>query len=188
MVAEVIFAPPKRYCIHFDTEDLWGTRLIHNQAHVSLTSAYYSIFASCIYHNYENVLIVEDDIHFENDFESNLFRFMKHLPNDWGYLNLGYCKTKLIPNGWKVYDVNDYVSEIDVSWTTHITAYRNKDICQKLINRMNNINDSIEFVLNYYTHIDKSFKGYTPKDILCTQLSYRDENSIHQVFKSLIYN
>lgn len=185
---EIVFAPNKRYCIHFDTMDLWGTRLIHNPAYVSLTSTYYSIFANCIFHDYENVLVMEDDIHFEDNLESGLYKFMKHVPNDWGYLNLGYCKTKLIKNGWKVYDINDYVSEIDVSWTTHITAYRNKEVFKKLIDRMNQIDDSIEFILNYYTHVEKSFKSYTPREILFTQLSYRDENSIHKVFKSLIHN
>lgn len=183
---EIIFAPNKKYCINFDSVDLWGTKLLHNSAYVSLTSAYYSIFANCIYYDYEQVLIMEDDVYFEDNFESKLYKFMKHLPEDWEYLNLGYCKTKLVENGWKVRHVNEFISEIDVSWTTHITAYRNTDIFKKLISRMNQIDDPIEYILNYYTHVDKSVKAYTPREILCTQLSYRDENSIYKVFKSLI--
>jgi GR25 family glycosyltransferase involved in LPS biosynthesis len=183
---EIVFSTNKKYCAHYETINFWGGKLINTQPYISLTSAYYSIFANCLFHDYNNVLIFEDDICFEENFDEKLKLFMDNIPEDWGYINLGYCGSKLLPHGWRTNYINEYVSEISVSWSTHATAYKNKDIFQKLINRMDDINDSIEFIINYYTHIDKSFKSYTPNDIIFTQLSYRDSNIPLKRFKSLI--
>jgi len=134
----------------------------------------------------QNISIITSNNYRRKNFDKKLKLFMDNIPDDWGYINLGYCGSKLLPHGWRTNYINEYVSEISISWSTHATAYKNKDIFQKLINRMDDINDSIEFIINYYTHIDKSFKSYTPNDIIFTQLSYRDGNIPLKRFKSLI--
>jgi GR25 family glycosyltransferase involved in LPS biosynthesis len=85
---EIIFSTNKKYCAHYETINFWGGKLINTQPYISLTSSYYSIFANCLFHDHNNVLIFEDDICFEENFDEKLKLFMNNIPNDWGYINL----------------------------------------------------------------------------------------------------
>lgn len=186
---EFVFAPNKKYCVEFYNKDLWGEIRHDNSAYTSLTSSYYSIFTSSIFHGYKNILIFEDDVKFEENYEIKFQNFMKNLPSNWNFLNLGFHDSKHDKHGWKTFDINEYVSVIDVFWTTHATAFQGIDFYYKLINRMNEYNNSIEHILNYFTHLEKENKSYTPKEIMFTQCSYRDNDLLirgKNSFKSLI--
>jgi len=183
---EVIFAPHKKYCKDFTNLDLWNGIRHDNSAYTSLTSTYYSILRKSIYHEYSKILIFEDDIKFDENYKSKINTFFENVPNDWSFLNLGYHTSRNVENGWKLYNFNDYVSKIDVFWTTHAVAFKGVDFYKKIIDRMNTFDNSIEHILNYFTHIEKNNMSYTPNEVIFTQLSYRDEKSIHEVFKSLI--
>lgn len=79
ILIEIIFAPNKKYCTFFNYKDFWGGDRFDNNAYISLTSAYNSIFQNAIFHGYEKILILEDDIFFENDYEINFVDFIKKL-------------------------------------------------------------------------------------------------------------
>jgi GR25 family glycosyltransferase involved in LPS biosynthesis len=183
---DIKFSPNRKYCKDFENIDLWGGKRSDNSAYTSLTSAYYSIFSESLYHEYNNILVFEDDIKFENDYGRKIVEFMQNVPNDWCFLNLGYHESKNIPHGWKVFYLNSYISRVDVSWTTHSVAFRGKEIFQKLLNRMDNNAGSIEHILNYFTHIEKNNASYTPNEMIFTQLSDRNYDCDDKKFKSLI--
>lgn len=183
---DIKFAPNRKYCKDFENLDLWGGMRSDNSAYTSLTSTYYSIFSESLYHEYNNILVFEDDIKFENDYGRKIVDFMQNVPNDWCFLNLGHHESKNIPCGWKVYYLNSYISRVDVSWTTHSVAFKGKEMFQKLLNRMDNNNGSIEHILNYFTHIEKNNASYTPNEMIFTQLSDRNYECDDKKFKSLI--
>lgn len=137
-----------------------------------------------LFFDYPKILIIEDDFEFNEGYKMKLENFMNSIPSSWDYLNLGYHESKELEHGWKVRYKNEFSSEIDVSWTTHAVAFQNKSgFINRLIDRMNDCDNSIEHILNYFTHIDRKISAYTPNDIIFKQISDKKDG-----FKSLIRN
>jgi len=120
---------------------------------------------------------------------------MSNVNDDWDVLNLGYHHDKEDGFSWKYFKMNEVVSESEVSWTTHMVAFNNKDTLIDLKNKI--IKDTplpIDYVINYFTHTckllgdDRVMRSYIPNQIICKQLSYRDHENKpeNKVFRSMI--
>jgi len=186
---------PSNFLQSYNTVDLWGTPKLTTKGNVSLCLGYLSIITECLYKNRHKLLVLEDDVIFEPDYQEKLELFMSNLNSDWDVLNLGYHHDKEDGFSWKYFKINDVVSESEVSWTTHMVAFNNRRTLINLRDKLiNDIPLPIDYVVNYFTHNckmmndDRVLKGYIPNQIICKQLSYRDHENKpeNKVFKSLI--
>ena len=118
---------------------------------------------------------------------------MSSIKNDWDILNFGYHHKKF-EDGWKYFEVNEFVSDAEVSWTTHMVAFNKELTLRNLSDKIINSTMPIDYIINYFTHICKCLNDerrmvcYIPNEIICKQLSYRDDENKpdNKVFKSLI--
>jgi GR25 family glycosyltransferase involved in LPS biosynthesis len=67
------------------------TELNSNSAHYGLILTNVNILKDAILNNYDNVLILEDDVNFVDDFYEKFEANISFLPNDWDFLYLGGC-------------------------------------------------------------------------------------------------
>ena len=184
---------PYKFLQDYYIKDLWNSEIITNSKNISLCLCYLSIFKECLYNKTYRVLIFEDDIIFENDYIEKFERFMSSTKNDWDILNFGYHHKKF-EDGWKYFEVNEFVSDAEVSWTTHMVAFNKELTLRNLSDKIINSTMPIDYIINYFTHICKCLNDerrmvcYIPNEIICKQLSYRDDENKpdNKVFKSLI--
>ena len=59
-----------------------------NKYALGLNKTFLNIMEKAKASNYDNILVFEDDIVFENNFNENLTNFFNQLPNDWGVVQL----------------------------------------------------------------------------------------------------
>lgn len=184
---------PYKFLQDYYIKDLWNSEIIANSKNISLCLCYLSIFKECLYNKTYRVLIFEDDIIFENDYIEKFERFMSSIKNEWDILNFGYHHKKF-EDGWKYFEVNEFVSDAEVSWTTHMVAFNKELTLRNLSDKIINSTMPIDYIINYFTHICKCLNDerrmvcYIPNEIICKQLSYRDDENKpdNKVFKSLI--
>jgi GR25 family glycosyltransferase involved in LPS biosynthesis len=186
-------SPPCHFLNDYIVKDLWDTPRTTNSREISLCLCYLSIFKECIYNGKNKILILEDDVIFDDKYEIKFVNFMENVNDSWDILNLGYHHDKY-GGFWKFTQINEYVSDAEVSWTTHMIAFQGLRILKLLSEKIIQSTIPIDFVINYFTHICKyqqkadMAKCYIPNEIICKQLSYRkDENKPENLlFKSLI--
>jgi len=184
---------PYTFLQNYPIRDLWNSDRITNSKEISLCLCYLSIFKECLYNKTYKILILEDDIVFENDYIEKFIKFMSSVKDNWDILNFGYHHKKY-ESGWKYFEVDEFVSDAEVSWTTHMVAFNKEIILRNLSDKIINSTMPIDYIINYFTHIckclndEKRMMCYIPNQIICKQLSYRDDENKpeNKLFKSLI--
>ena len=171
----------------------WDSQSYTHVGAMSLRLCYLSIFAECIYTNKSKILILEDDVLFEEGFDTNFKNFMDNVPCNWDLLNLGYHESKDVPGAWKFERLNNDVAQCDAAYATHMVAVNTTYNMQRLCDKLKTCNIPIDYIFMYFTHVAKAenkeyMTNYIPNKILCRQLSYRSESEKqpHQTFPSLI--
>ena len=74
-----------KYLEYLDQKDTLPT----SKYRVSATISHLQVLRQFQYSGYNNVLIFEDDVSFEIDYQNKLKRFFDNVPSDWDMLNLG---------------------------------------------------------------------------------------------------
>ena len=192
-------APPKKFFEGRLCDDFvrgWDQNSYLCNGNISLKLCYASIFSECIYNNINKLLILEDDILFENDYETKFDNFMTHIPNDWDHLNIGYHEGKNLFGAWRFENINEYVALSETSYTTHAVAFRGADTLRRITDKIVTSNIPIDYVFVYFTHVLKCegkqfMRSYIPNEIICRQQSYRSDcecvlPDAKPMFKSLI--
>lgn len=197
-------APPKQYFEDRSCEGFiqhWFQNSVLHSGATSLKLCYLSIFAECVYTGIDKLLILEDDVIFENDYETKFDVFMKNIPNDWEILNVGYHVSKENPNGWKFEKINEHASLCEVAYTTHMVAFQGEKTLLRMKNQIGTMHMPIDYILMHFTHalktdlyksdVEPVMKCYIPNEIICRQMSYRCDcvsgvDNPHPMFKSLI--
>ena len=154
---------------------------IAKKGNQSLVSANESIFMNVKLTNWiQSFCIIEDDLVFDSDYDTNFKHFMQSIPVNWDILNLGYHAHSPKLDG-EVY------SDVDYRIGTHIMAYKYyvvDIILDKL--KMNTL--SIDWFLN--KNIYKLFRSYAPIEEMFYAGSYReyeiDKNEKYKKFVSKI--
>lgn len=170
----------------------WNSEAYLHSGAESLRLCYASIFAECIYNNIDTIMIFEDDVLFEPDWESKFGLFMQNLPNDWEMLNLGYHESK-DKSAWAFEPINQHVSLLEAAYTSHWMAVRGLSNMRLLAEKVKTSLLPIDMIFTYFSHVlkcenKKFWRYYTPNEILCRQLSYRSDagQQPHQIYESLI--
>ena len=135
-----------KFCQKYCTNDMIGCGLSHIK-----------IYKDVINNNYNNVLILEDDIYFEDDFQYILNNALYELPNDYDILYIGSFGLsseetyydynyflKILSN--KITETNIYknICKPEFPLGTHAMIISNKG-GKKLLQIMNKINYHIDF-------------------------------------------
>jgi GR25 family glycosyltransferase involved in LPS biosynthesis len=77
--------------------------------------------------NYDNILILEDDVEFHNDLNSLFSEYIKEVPNDWDIIFFGgnHC----LNNGYYMHDpiipITEHVYRVIRSFANHCYAVKN---------------------------------------------------------------
>lgn len=171
----------------------WDPKSYTHVGAMSLRLCYLSIFAECIYTHKERILILEDDVVFEKNFDENFENFMNNIPCNWDLLNLGYHESKEVSGAWKFTELNKYVSQCDAAYASHMVAVNTIYNMRRLCEKVKTCNIPIDYIFMYFTHVLKAenkeyMTSYIPNQILCRQLSYRNQvdKQPHQIYESLI--
>jgi len=138
-----------KFCQKYCTNGMIGCGISHLK-----------IYEDVINNNYNNVLILEDDVYFEDDFHYILKNALEELPNDYDILYIGYFG---LSNKDTYYDHN-YLFKIfsnkktetnnfkniccpEFSLGMHAMIISNKG-CQKLLQTINKINWHIDWQIS----------------------------------------
>jgi GR25 family glycosyltransferase involved in LPS biosynthesis len=57
----------------------------------SLTLNHLFLYQHCLVNNYEQVVVLEDDVHLENGWQEKMSSMLKNLPKDYDMVYLGWC-------------------------------------------------------------------------------------------------
>jgi glycosyl transferase family 25 len=128
------------------------------------------IWQDAIKKNYKNILVLEDDIYFTNDFNKYLDNVMEEVPEDYDILYLGYIESlcrKPIENNF------NYIYKPIFPFGSHAYIISNKGL-KKIIKLITKVNDHIDKSIAY--NIDK-LNIYASKKKIVNQLWINSNNS-----------
>lgn len=154
---------------------------------ISASISHLQVLRQFQYSNYKNVLIFEDDVTFENDYQNKLLNFMNSLPNNWDILNLGRNYSY---NDDQVIKFNNLVNIPKNLYGAHAYVFsRNKieEFCEYF-------EDTKQLPYGPDPHFVKMYNGkykcYCPSEYIIGALSthFRDSNFIkkEERFESFI--
>ena len=127
------------------------------------------VWQDAIKKNYKNILVLEDDVYFTDDFNEYLDNIMEELPKDYDILYLGYCE--LLCRKSKDYGFN-YLYKPIYPLLTHAMIISNKGL-KKLIKIITKIVEPIDVLVG--KNIDK-LDAYVSQKKIVIQL-WEDSNN-----------
>ena len=155
---------------------------------ISATISHLQALRQFEYSDYNNILIFEDDVFFEENYQNNLEEFINSVPNDWDVLNLGRNYTF---NEKQIEPYNQHSSKIKDLYGAHAYAVSKSNI--------KNFCDFMEspdmlfwgpdpiLIMKYYR---MNYKCFTPNKMIVGALSehFKDKNFIKtkECFSSFI--
>lgn len=138
----------------------------------SLLTANQCILSNCIYNNINSVLIIEDDIKIENNWEELFLEFIKTIPNDWGIVNMGkhYSDTEN-----RLQLVNDvYNIPIDI-WNTVCVGFRGIVTMKKTLDCIIQTTCPLDAIYGK-VYRESGIKCYSIVKKIFSQQSYREKH------------
>jgi hypothetical protein len=158
-----------------------------NEQEQSLESAYASIFYESYYKKLDNIVILEDDNRFVENFEELFLQFYKNVPDDWDFLNLssyqlGYHKNK---ENYIVTSVNEYVDKIKIKHSSNCTIFRNTNTYKMIADKIVGCKYPVDLVMTDFSYNDL-LNSYSSNTDITNQLSTRLSDVPSDKFKSLI--
>lgn len=124
-----------------------------------------NIWKDVIKNNYNNVIILEDDIK-TNMKLNKIMKYIKNIPKDYDIAYLDYycdgCDNNIIANSYW------YENKIDKIYLTSAYIINNNAI-KKLLEKAFPIETQIDNYINYYTILTNNFKRYISKEYIFDQ-------------------
>ena len=134
------------------------------------------IWQDAVQKNYKNILILEDDVQFTDDFNKYLTNVMNELPKDYDILYLGYKDTICeapTDSSFK------YIYKPEFPLLTHAMIISNKGL-KKLLNLITKIDDHIDWKI---ARNSKKLNIYASKKKIVIQL-WKDSNNSNLKIKT----
>lgn len=100
-----------------------------------LINTYLKIYDDWKLKGSENILIIEDDCVFVDDFNQKLQLYMDNIPNDWEMLYFGANHNYHV--GHKTEKINDYCIKLNNSYSAHCVVLKSH-VFEELINNIKN--------------------------------------------------
>jgi GR25 family glycosyltransferase involved in LPS biosynthesis len=127
------------------------------------------VWQDAIKKNYKNILVLEDDVYFTNDFNEYLKNVIEEVPDDYDILYLGYCE--LLCRKSKDCGFN-YIYKPIYPLNQHAYIVSNKGL-KKLVNLITKLEEQIDVLVG--KNIDK-LNAYVSQKKIVNQL-YLDSNN-----------
>jgi GR25 family glycosyltransferase involved in LPS biosynthesis len=117
----------------------------------------------------ENILIIEDDCVFTDDFNEKLESYMNEVPDDWDMLYFGANHNYHM--GQKTEPINDKCIKLNNSYSAHCVLIKSY-VFEELINGIKGFKIENDVMM---ANLQKKYNAYSSSDTLTTQLvSYSD--------------
>ena len=135
-----------------------------NDGEWGCTLSHIKVLKNARKNGYEQFLVFEDDVVFEDNFLERFENYYKQLPSKWEMFYLGANTT----HDQKIKEISRNVKRTFHSLTTHSYALKSK-ICGKILNTIEN-NKNKKPVDNIYTSIQKEHNVYVFKPNIVIQM------------------
>ena len=114
--------------------------------------------------NDNNIIIIEDDCVFMDNFNEKLFEYMSNIPNDWDMLYFGGNHNYHV--GYQTEKINEYCIKLNNTYTAHCVVLKNH-VFEELIENIRSM--TIENDV-YMTVLQKKYNAYSTPKKITTQL------------------
>lgn len=172
--------------IKFEYKSAVTSRLFksHNtltETEISLVNAHLHCIIDAKLNKYKNILICEDDVSFIDDVHNQFFNFIKRVPKDWDFLQLG---NNADGGEWLAREkIKDNLYQFKWGTGSYCIGINSKvyDICISNFSRFDNPPD-----FSYYK-LYKNLKAFCPERFLADSISFRYyNNSFAHIFESTV--
>lgn len=149
----------------------------------SLALSHLNCVVNAKLNNYQKILICEDDVNFIENINIEFEKFLKNLPQDWDFLQLGNA---FWASHWlrRKY-IKENLYQFEWGSGSHCIAIKNT-IFDAMIKKFEILNNPADFM--YYSLFSEN-KCYCPENFLADQLSkniYLKDNSGKYIFDSYL--
>jgi len=146
-----------------------------------LCLTYLNIYNMWVKQNESDILIIEDDCIFDEDFNSKLELYMSNVPNDWDMLYFGGNHNYHI--GCQTIKINDYWKKLTSTYSAHCVLLKNY-VFNELISKLQDMTIENDVLLS---KLQKKYNAYSTTEPIATQMpSYSDIENIYVNYKWLI--
>jgi len=129
-----------------------------------LLKTYLKIYEEWIKLDFENILIIEDDAFFIDDFNIKLEEFIKSIPFDWDMIYFGANHNYHI--GSKTTKINSKCIKLNNSYSAHCVLLK-KNVFIELINEIKKFKIENDVILS---NLQKKYNAYSSIEPLVTQI------------------
>lgn len=152
----------------FLIEGVDGTNIINDSklknGMVGLIKTYLKIFDQWSKSKQDDILIIEDDCTFVDDFNSKLKNYLDNVPNDWEMLYFGANHNYHI--GMKTQPINDTCIKLNNSYSAHCVLLKNY-VFIELINNIKQFSIENDVMLS---NLQKKYNAYSSSKPLTSQI------------------
>lgn len=129
-----------------------------------LVKTYLKIYEIWKKTNAKEILIIEDDCKFVNDFNKQLDLYIKNIPNDWEMIYFGANHNYHM--GFKTQKINEYCVKLNNSFSAHCVLLRDY-VFEDLINRIKNFTIENDVMM---ANLQRKYNAYSSNFALATQI------------------
>jgi len=130
-----------------------------------LVRTYQSIYEDWKVKNPDNILIIEDDCVFTDNFNSYLEEYVNNIPSDWEMMYFGGNHNYHM--GYTTQKVNNYCIKLNYTFSAHCVLLKNY-VFEELINNLNNLKIENDVMM---AHLQKKYNAYSPLKTMASQIT-----------------
>jgi len=151
----------------------------------SLSLSHLNCIINAKLNGYKSILICEDDVNFSENLNENFGEFVKILPNDWNFIQLG---NQFWATHWLIRTfISDNLYEFKWGTGSHCIGI-NSNVYDLAIEELQNLNGPVDIM--YYNLFAKC-KCYCPEIFIADALSENNHLNFYDskyIFKSTIFH
>lgn len=139
-----------------------------------LVNTYLKIYDEWIQKDCDDIIIIEDDCLFVENFNEKLEDYIKNVPSDWDMLYFGANHNYHM--GKKTIKINEKCIKLNNSYSAHCVLLKKK-VFEELIENIKNFSIENDVMMS---NLQNKYNAYSSSEVLATQIeSYSDiENKI----------
>ena len=139
-----------------------------------LIKTYLNIYEEWSKKDAENILLIEDDSLFVDNFNEKVEDYVNNVPSDWGMLYFGANHNYHM--GKKTIKINEKCIKLNNSYSAHCVLLKKRDF-EELIENIKNFSIENDVMMS---NLQNKYNGYSSSEVLVTQIeSYSNiENKI----------
>jgi len=146
-----------------DGNELTNTTKLSNGM-LGLNHTYLKIYEEWSKEKHDNILIIEDDCVFLDNFNKDLFLYMTNIPKDWDMIYFGGNHNYHM--GSKTEQVNPYCIRLNNTYTAHCVLLKNY-VFEELIQNIKDMTIENDVMMS---NLQKNYNSYSSSKNMTTQM------------------